>query len=309
MTDDSGGRPARANRTRFLLYENAIAGLARRTITDDVVTILQREGCDVVRQSPQEDLEVLDWGRAVREFDAVVSAGGDGTLRHVASRMPAGALPIGIIPRGTGNVLAEEIGLSRSPARIAGTLRHGPVITMAGARANGEPFYLMAGIGFDGETVRRLDVETKQKWGKPAYTRPVLTALTGVEPRLHVVADGGREAEAGWVLVANARRYGGSFKLSNHAGLHRPGLVVYLLPRGGIARRLAHLTALGMGAIERLPGIAIWPATEVTITSDFPAAVQIDGDRFGTAPVQIKWGEPKLALIAPEAYAARIGAA
>jgi diacylglycerol kinase family enzyme len=309
MTDDSGGRPVRANRTRFLLYENAIAGLARRTITDDVVTILQREGCNVVRQSPQEDLEALDWDRAVREFDAVVSAGGDGTLRHVASRMPASALPIGIIPRGTGNVLAEEIGLSRSPARIAGTLRHGPVITMAGARANGEPFYLMAGIGFDGETVRRLDVETKQKWGKPAYTRPVLTALTGIEPRLHVVADGGRDAEAGWVLIANARRYGGSFKLSNHAGLHRPGLVVYLLPRGGIARRLAHLTALGMGAIERLPGIAIWPATEVTITSDFPAAVQIDGDRFGTAPVKIKWGEPKLALIAPEAYAVRIGAA
>jgi diacylglycerol kinase family enzyme len=309
MNENSGGRAQRPNRTRFLLYENAIAGLARRTITDDVVSILQREGCDVVRLSPQEDLEALDWERLAREFDAVVSAGGDGTLRHVASRMPSGLLPLGIIPRGTGNVLAEEVGLSRSPARIAETLRHGPVIMTAGARANGEPFYLMAGIGFDGETVRRLDLKTKQKWGKPAYTRPVLTALTGVEPRLHVRADGGREADAGWVLVANARRYGGSFKLSKQAGLHHSGLVVYLLPRGGIARRLAHLTALGMGAIERLPGIAIWSATQVTITSDFPAAVQIDGDRFGTAPVQIKWGEPKLALIAPEAYALRIGAA
>lgn len=307
MTEQSGGPPARPNRKRFLLYENAIAGLARRTITDDVVTILEREGCDVVRQSPQEDLRSLEWDRVARDFDAVVSAGGDGTLRHVASRMPPGALPIGIIPRGTGNVLAEEVGLTRSPARIAETLRHGPVITTAGARANGEPFYLMAGIGFDGETVRRLDLATKQKWGKPAYTRPVLTALTGIEPRLHVAADGGREAEAGWVLVANARRYGGSFKLSKHAGLHHAGLVVYLLPRGGIARRLAHLTALGIGAIERLPGIVIWPATEVVITADFPAAVQIDGDRFGTAPVTIKWGEPKLALIAPEAYATRIG--
>jgi diacylglycerol kinase family enzyme len=309
MDDQSIGRPGRPNRTRFLLYENAIAGLARRTITDDVVTILQQDGCDVVRLSAKDDLRALDWERTARDFDAIISAGGDGTLRHVASRIPPGHLPIGIIPRGTGNVLAEEVGLSRSPARIAATLRHGPVVTTAGARANGEPFYLMAGIGFDGETVRRLDLKTKQKWGKPAYTRPVLTALTGAEPRLHVVADGGRETEAGWVLVANARRYGGSFKLSKHAGLHHPGLVVYLLPRGGIARRLAHLTALGMGAIERLPGIAIWPATEVTVTSDFPAAVQIDGDRFGTAPVEIKWGEPKLALIVPEAYALRAGVA
>jgi diacylglycerol kinase family enzyme len=307
MIETSTGRP-RPNRTRFLLYENPIAGVARRTLTDDVVTILQREGCHVVRQPCQADLTSLDWDRLGRDYDAIISAGGDGTLRHIASRMPPDSLPIGIIPRGTGNVLAEEIGLGRSPARIAATLRHGPVIGIAGARANGEPFYLMAGIGFDGEAVRRLNLEAKQKWGKPAYTRPVLSALTGVEPRLHVVADGGRETEAGWVLVANARRYGGSFELSKHAGLDRPGLVVYLLPRGGIVRRLAHLTALGLGALGRLPNVAIWPVREVAITSAFPAAVQVDGDRFGTVPVHIKWGEPRLSVIVPEEYAARTAA-
>jgi diacylglycerol kinase family enzyme len=141
-------------------------------------------------------------------------------------------------------------------------------------------------------------------WGKPAYTRPVLATLADAEPRLHVVADGGRQAEAGWVLVANARRYGGSFKLSAQAGLHRPGLFVYLVPRGGLARRLAHLTALGLGALERMPGVIVWTADRVTVTSDRPAAVQVDGDSFGTVPLEIKWGEPKLALIVPEAYAA-----
>ncbi|OYW56316.1 MAG: hypothetical protein B7Y80_07425 [Hyphomicrobium sp. 32-62-53] len=308
MIDLSARAPQAPSRTRFLLYENPIAGVARRTLTDDVLSVLQRRGCSVTRLSPGADLALLDWDRLANEQDAILSAGGDGTLRHVAARVPQDVLPIGIIPRGTGNVLAEEIGLTRSPARIADALMHGPAVTATGARANGQPFYLMAGIGFDGEAVRRLDTDFKQKWGKPAYTRPVLTSLAMPEPRLRVSLDGGRQADAGWVLVANARRYGGSFKLSNHAGLHQPGLIVYLLPRGGLIRRLTHLTALGLGALERMPGVEVWPAMEIEIRSDFPSAVQIDGDAFGTLPLKVKWGEPKLALIVPETYAARIGA-
>ncbi len=306
---DPSARPLPAHsRTRFLLYENPIAGVARRTLTDDVVSVLQRRGCSVTRLSPGIDLQTLNWGRLASDHDAIVSAGGDGTLRYVAARLPANVLPIGLIPRGTGNVLAEEIGLTRSPARIAEALMHGPVVTATGARANGEPFYLMAGIGFDGETVRRLDTGIKQKWGKPAYTRPVLSSLAMPEPTLRVTADGRRLAEAGWVLVANSRRYGGAFKLTDRAGLHQSGLIVYLLPRGGLARRLTHITALGIGALERLPGVEVWPATEIEINSDFPSAVQVDGDPFGTLPLKIKWGEPELALIVPEAYASKVGA-
>lgn len=305
MTND----PARPNRSRFLLYENPIAGIARRTLTDDVVAALQHQGCSVTRLSPGANLAQLDWTSLSAAYDAVISAGGDGTLRHVAAQLTPHPLPIGLIPRGTGNVLAEEIGLTRRASRIAGTLRHGPVVTLAGARANTAPFYLMCGIGFDGEAIRRLDLATKRKWGKPAYTRPVIAALAGIEPKLHVTADDGRSAQAGWVIVANARRYAGKFKLSDHAGLEKPGLVAYLLPRGGLARRLAHLTALGLGALQRMPGVKIWTANGLTITSDFPAAVQIDGDTFGTVPLEIKWGEPKLTLIVPEAYAGRVSTA
>jgi diacylglycerol kinase (ATP) len=309
MNDVKSDRSRRPHRTRFLLHENPIAGVERRTLTHDVVRELQRRGCTITRLQTDVELGSVDWGCLATENDAVISAGGDGTLRMLAAHMPPSLLPIGLIPRGTGNVLAEEIGLTKSPARIADALIHGPARTFTGARANGAPFYLMAGIGFDAETVRSLDLASKRKWGKPAYTRPVLTALANNEPRLRVVADGGREAEAGWVLVANARRYGGSFKLSDRAGLHKPNLLVYLVPRGGLGRRLAHLTALGLGALERMPGITVWTADHLTVTSDVPAAVQVDGDVFGSVPVEIKWGEPKLALIVPEAYAEQTASA
>lgn len=305
MSEDTAERFRRPHRTRFLLHENPIAGVERRPLTHDVVKELQRRGCTITRLQTYVDLSGVDWRRLAKECDAVISAGGDGTLRMLAANMPSDGPPIGLIPRGTGNVLAEELGLTRSPARIADVLVAGPVLTFTGARANGAPFYLMAGVGFDAQTVRNLDVAAKRKWGKPAYTRPVLKALADDEPRLHIVANGGRVAEAGWILVANARRYGGSFKLSDRAGLHKPSLLVYLLPRGGLGRRLAHLTALGLGALERMPGIMVWSADDLTITSDRPVAVQVDGDVFGTVPLDIKWGEPKLALIVPQAFAER----
>lgn len=305
MNDQTVHRSPRPQRTRFLLCENPIAGVARRTLTGDVVKELQRRGALVTRLQTDIDLSTVDWSRVAVDYDAIISAGGDGTLRRLAAHLPQGLLPIGLIPRGTGNVLAEEIGLTRSAAPIAETLMAGPVMTVTGARANGAPFYLMAGIGFDAETVHRLDLGLKRKWGKPAYTGPVLSALTGPEPRLHVVSQEGEEAEAAWVLVANARRYGGSFKLSERAGLHEPGLLVYIVPRSGLGRRVVNLSALGLGALHRMPGVKIWSTSGLTVTSDQPAAVQVDGDAFSTVPLQIKWGEPKLALIVPEQYAER----
>jgi len=62
MTDPFVRQPQTPNRTRFLLYENPIAGVARRTLTDDVVTVLQRRGCSVTRLGSGTDLQALDWG-------------------------------------------------------------------------------------------------------------------------------------------------------------------------------------------------------------------------------------------------------
>lgn len=303
------GHAHRPQRTRFVLHENPIAGIARHMLTSNVVRELQRRGCLVTRLTMGASLPDVDWAQLASQNDAIISAGGDGTLRQLAMQMPAGLLPVGIIPRGTGNVLAREIGLAKSLARVADTLMHGRTVEVTGARANGDPFYLMAGIGFDAEAVRRLDVETKRKWGRPAYARPILSALAKAPPRLHVSADGGREAEAGWVLIANARCYGGYFRLSAQAGFEKPNLIVHLVPRGSIGRRFANATALGFSALQRMPGIQIWSASQVRITSEAPVAAQIDGDEFGTTPVEIKWGEPKLALIVPETYAAGTAAA
>lgn len=304
MTDASAA-PARR---RFLVLENPMAGIARRTLTDSVVHELQARGCAVMRLAAGSDPAGVDWDAAARGHDAVIAAGGDGTVRALAGHLSGRGLPIGLIPRGTGNVLSAEIGLPRTAGAIADVLIGGPVVRLKGARANGRPFFLMAGVGFDGETVHRLDLALKRRVGRWAYIAPVLAALAQPEPRLEVRIDGGAPREAGWVLIANAQRYGGRFRLSHRAGLAHDGLIVFLFSRGGRARRVADLMALATGTLDRMPGVAVEQAARVSVASPDPAAAQIDGDDFGTVPLDIEWGEPELALIVPEAYAATLAA-
>jgi diacylglycerol kinase family enzyme len=296
--------PAAAPRRRFLLVENPIAGVSRRTLTGDVVRALEERGAVVTRLDAEADLASVDWAEAARRHDAVIAAGGDGTVRALGRCVAATGLPLGLVPRGTGNVLAEEIGLPRGPGAIADILMRGPVVRIQGARANGEPMFLMAGIGFDGDVVRRLDLGLKRSVGKVAYAMPALAAIGARQPRLSVRIDGGEALEAGWVVVANARRYGGSFHLSRRAGLHNEGLIVVLFPLGGPLRRAGELLALGAGRLDRTRGVRILPARRVSIRSADRAAVQIDGDAVGSLPLDLEWGEPQLSLIVPETYAA-----
>jgi diacylglycerol kinase family enzyme len=300
MTD----APAAARRRRFLLVENPIAGVSRRTLTDDVVRALEERGAVVTRLGTEADLAGVDWAEVARRYDAVIAAGGDGTVRALGRSVAATGLPLGLIPRGTGNVLAEEVELPRSPDAIADVLTTGPVVRIRGARANGEPMFLMAGIGFDGDVVQRLDLGLKRSVGKAAYAMPALAAIGARQPRLSVRIDGGEPLEAGWVVVANARRYGGSFQLSRRAGLRNDGLIVVLFPLGGPIRRAGELLALGAGRLDRMRGVRILPARRVSIRSADRAPVQIDGDAVGSLPLEMEWGEPQLALIVPEAYAA-----
>ena len=295
-------------RRRFLLVSNPVAGRTGNALIASVVRALIARGATVTQVPDGQDMNGLKDGDADKFRPARASAGGDGTVRAVGTILAGTPMPIGLIPRGTGNVLAEEIRLPREPVKIARILMTGPCLSIPGARINGEPFYLMAGIGFDGEIIQRLDVATKRAAGKLAYVRPTLAALRLEDPALTVEVDGAAH-EAGWVLVSNAYRYGGSFRLTGKAGLEMDGLVAILIPRSGRLRRMVQLLALGAGRLEQVPGVKILPARRIKVTAARPVAVEVDGDDFGAAPVEIVWGEPVLPLIVPQSYANRWAAA
>ena len=110
-------------------------------------------------------------------FDAVVAAGGDGTIHDVAAGLLGTPVPLGIIPMGTANVFAREVGLPRSPQQVANTLMDGKVGIIPVGQINGQPVLFVVGIGFDAEAVRRFETAGTRKLGQAGFIGPIAHAL------------------------------------------------------------------------------------------------------------------------------------
>ena len=299
-------------RRRFYLIANPGAGLTGSPLVDEVANALLRAGVELTLTQPPD----IETGRrlareaaASARYDAVLAAGGDGTIRQVAATLIGTKTPLGIIPVGTGNVLAHEIGLAHQADAIAHMLLHGPVVSAVCARANGEPFLLMAGAGFDGRVIAALDHRLKSHVGKAAYAGPMLGALAHPVDTLTVTIDG-RAHEASWAVISNARHYGGNFVMARRTGVTERGLQAILFKAKNRAVLLGHLMALAMGTLDERSAshgdVEMLPCLRAMVTAKHPVPTQIDGDAFGSTPLEIEAGAADLRLIVPAA-ASRTG--
>ena len=294
-------------RSRFFLADNPRAGYGSRRMVEAVLAALACAGATVTRMTTATEadafaamLQAVVSGR----YDALLVAGGDGTIRLGAKAALGTGIPIGVIPLGTGNVLANEVGLPRSPDAIARLLIEGEVRHVNAARANGELFLLMAGVGFDGRIIAGLDLRLKQRLGKLAYAGPTLRALAQPPDALAVAIDGGVPVPAAWVVVANANRYAGAFVMAPHTSIDRPGLQVILFV-GARSARIQQLAALARGRIEAAASasgatVTMLPCRSVSIRAhQQPVPVQLDGDAFGTTPLDIEASDVGVPMILP----------
>lgn len=293
-------------RRRFFLVFNPGAGLAGVPLVEDVVRSLEQAGASVTRATPVDAGAAQAAARRAADsgdYDCVIAAGGDGTIRQSATALIGSATPLGIIPAGTGNVLAHEIGLDTNPAAVSRMLLHGPVVRAACARANGQPFLLMTGAGFDARVLASLDHRLKSRIGKIAYAGPVLGALIKPIDQLSLTIDG-RHHAASWAVIANARHYGGRFVMAPRAGIRARGLEAILFKARTQAVLARQLMSLAMGQLDARCAhgdVEMLPCTRVEIITRHPVPTQIDGDLFGTTPLEIDAGTEDVALIVPEA--------
>jgi len=292
-------------RRRFFLIANPSAGIASRPLVENVVRTLDQAGATVTRTVASNSKQfrcAVKHAAVAGTCDAVIAAGGDGTIRHVASAMIAADMPLGIIPAGTGNVLAHEIGLTATISMVSHTLLHGPVASVALAEACGEPFLLMVGAGFDARVLSMLDQNLKSRIGKVAYAGPLLRALVRPIDRLHVMVDG-RSHTASWAVVANAMHYGGGFAMAPRAHIFERGLEAILFKATNPVVLLQQLMRLAAGQLEPHATdsgkVDMLRCSRVTVEAQERVPTQIDGDMFGTTPLEVDAGTTELRLIVP----------
>jgi YegS/Rv2252/BmrU family lipid kinase len=306
MTDLAASAAAPTGRHLLVIF-NPTAGGRRRRRLKAVLQALERSGCRVTlrRTGARGDAEAFARAAGATEppVDLVVAAGGDGTINEVINGLAAPAAaappPLALLPIGTANVLANEIGLPSAPDAIAREIAAGRVQPMPLARANGRCFAMMAGVGFDAHVVADLDTRLKRRLGKGAYVVESVRQLFRFGfPRYRVTIDGAA-FEAGSVIVARGRFYGGRYVCAPEARLGAAELHVCLFERGGRLAVPLFGAALVLGLLPRLPGYRVVRGRRVTIEGPPGDPVQGDGDIIARLPVTIGLDPQALALVVP----------
>ena len=304
MTDNTIAIPARqdpSSRRRISIIFNPAAGRRRRRTLDRVVKALEARELDVcvaATSGPGDATRLAR--RAVSERrDVVAAAGGDGTIREVAAGMIGSNALLGIVPMGTASVLAAELGLPRRPEAVAAVIASGTARALHVPRANGRPFLLMAGAGFDGTIVESVTPSLKRRFGKGAFVLGAIRTLaTSPRPRIRVEAEGSvRHAE--WVVVTNVSRYAGSYVLAPDADPQSQELVVWLSARAS-PFALARAVLRGLfGGTVRGPKLETLRAHDVTVSAPVRVPVQIDGDPAGALPLQLASTTERIRVLCP----------
>jgi diacylglycerol kinase family enzyme len=297
-------------RRRFALVFNSTAGVAIPRRLDGVLRRMRARGADVFQIAARSSTEAAEAIAAAGRrglCDAVIAAGGDGTFRAVATGAAECDLPIGLIPLGTGNVLANEIGLPKKAHDLADIFIDGPEIEAKGGLINGVPFFLMVGAGFDAHIVGRLNYRTKRVLGRGAYTVPVLRTLAE-RPRIFDVNLDGRHFEASWLILAFANRYAGSFRLSRDGGVGGDQLIAVVIEARSRTAMLSHILSLALGRLvspdTRPAGVHVLPVKRAMIGQRTSVLLEVDGDESGLSPAEIHAAGPRIRLIVPKSYVA-----
>ena len=274
----------------ILAIFNPAAGRNRRRKFERVVGLLRAAGCTVTVRATagRGDAERIAREAADTGCEMVAAAGGDGTVNEVVNGLAGTGLALGIIPLGTANVVADEIGLSKDPHEVARTLAQGPLRPIRVGRANGRRFVMMAGVGFDANVISRVSLALKKVIGPLAYVWT--SAVQGFrDPFAHcaVTVDGqGRSAVS--AVACKGRRYGGPFIAAPDANLAADSFQVVLMKGRGWFSVARYGAALIFGKVAIWSDVEIIEGRDVVISGTTGQTVQADGDIIAALPVRIE---------------------
>ncbi|MCR9178480.1 MAG: diacylglycerol kinase family lipid kinase [Alphaproteobacteria bacterium] len=291
-------------RQKILMIFNPTAGGARQRLLRNVVSRLEQAGAEVSLRPTTKagDAETFARDAARNQTDSpdlVVAAGGDGTINEVVNGLAGSALPLAILPMGTANVMAAEIGLGLSAKAVADAILTGPILPIHLGIANGRRFTLMAGIGLDADVVATIDIALKRRTGKLAYA--VATAMRWLEYRQRKfrISIDGQPYEAAAAVIANGHFYAGRFVCAADARITDPILHVCLFEKPGRWQALYYMAALFGGFLSRLKTFRVVAGREIRVLADHTGPVQGDGDVIAKLPVDIRVAAETIRLIMP----------
>lgn len=228
------------------------------------------------RRGHARELAKAAAGRGAR---LVISWGGDGTLNEVASALAFGNVPLGLVPAGSGNGFARELGVAPRPERaIADAIGAEPRAIDLG-EVDDRLFVNVAGFGFDAYVAAEFDNGGGRR-GFAGYVAITARALVSYVPRNYMIttAGGCKTSRAVLVTVANSAQFGNGARIAPRALLDDGLLDLVVVEERARWRTVCHVPRLFDGTVERMPGCSICHIRQATIESDQPMAFHVDGE-------------------------------
>lgn len=244
-------------------------------------------------------------------FDTVVAAGGDGTVNEVLNGLGDapegfGRARLGVLPLGTVNVFARELGIPFSASRAWNCIRRNKEtqidLPWVQYRVDGKQqvryFAQLAGAGLDASAVELVEWNLKKRVGPLAYVMAGLQALRNA-PAVITAKAGERIASGGLVLIGNGRLYGGPFRVFPRADLRDGVLDVCIFPKVNwftLARCGPQLLLRGT-----LPAssVQVFQAASIELTGQTRTPVEVDGEFLGELPATFSLAPSKLRVVVP----------
>ena len=285
------------------LVVNPVAGNNAPKYVNDIAALLKKK-VSVTTFVTQRKGDAFDFARAFCNTDRIVIAGGDGTINEVingimfSKKNSQSSISLAIIPLGTVNVLAKELCIPEDIEKAVNLALTGSTHRIALGRINGHFFSLMAGIGFDGETVLGVKNNIVKKIsGRAAYIISGIKALRKYDPPLISVNTSEGILSGYTAVVGNARCYGGHFHVTPNASVTEPMLDVCIFNGRTRKALLRFIKGIIIKKHLKSEDTAYMKTKEMNITSDGKVHIQVDGDYFGTLPVKIDVIDDAVSLV------------
>lgn len=250
-----------------------------------------REGAALAREAVEQGV------------DLIIVCGGDGTINHVIQGMVPSHVPLAILPGGTANMLARELGIPLSIEQAARAIPTSIRRRISVGSADGRLFVSLAGIGFDARVVRKLDKKWKAALGIGSYLIEGFRQLFfgPPSPFFHLSTNGNRQRVT-YVCVAKSKHYG-HMRVLPEADLFSNQFYLYAFQSQSRWRYLQYGGAIVAGWKSSLPAFIEFPTSRIDCEPIDPDEgeiyFQVDGELAGCLPCSIEIVPDALTLMVP----------
>ena len=234
-----------------------------------------------------------------RGYPIVVAAGGDGTINEVVQGLKGSPVLLGILPLGTINVFASELGIPRDLKQAWEIVLKGKLKLVDLPKANGHAFVQLAGVGLDAKVVKKTSWASKKRFGALSYLLTLLRIASKKQPKLKVVTVEGKEYKTRFILVGNGRFYGGPLQVFRKAELSDGLMDVCLFDKIDYISLIRYGNGIVWGDHTTMKDVTYFQTKGFTVTSKKRSPVEVDGEWRDYTPCEFSFGAHPLRVLVP----------